>query len=297
MKRYIGTALLIFLVACGQGESSNTDAPSSSAAEPPNTESTENEDQDSESNSVQETISFDIPATDHDTIATLIREFTTTELSPDENADFYLEHEEPGREGNFVLLVTSDVEAVADRLQAFIETDTNAQKTQTIHIDKVEFSSTFLENAQARLYENRAEFLENEFSFFGSDLDVINNTVVLQVRTLEEVNMDALKEEFGQTDFLTFNESIVGDIKNDEISIPSEEPSFKGIIEEIDGTFVLINDEIYVSTSNATIIDPSGVIAPDDLKLGDQVNVWTTGAHDAVKPTRGSALFIQRVNE
>ncbi|QKS69963.1 hypothetical protein FLK61_24620 [Paenalkalicoccus suaedae] len=306
MKKYIGTALLVFLVACGQGESEDNQEAASLAAN--STNNPENSIEDEENVPANEeptdvpdnalaTTSLEIPADNRDTAADLIDEFVAEEITSDEYGDFYFEFTKPERMGEPVLLVTSDVNDVATALADFAESNSDSTSTQTVHVDQVAYSVSYLNNARDRIVDNYPAFFENESAFLGISVNVVANSLDIYARTVEEVNMDALEEAFGQTDFLTFSETPLGDMSEGEIPIPVEEPEYSGNIEEIDDTVILIDELIYLGTSEAIIVDSLGEITVDDLQLGDYVHTWTTGNIDASLPAGGSAVFIQRIDE
>ncbi len=239
-----------------------------------------------------------IYATDLEEASILLNTFIQEKLSADQFGGFYLDQ---NKEKRFVLQVTNEanVDEIAQTLTEFSKERVKggAAKEKLVHFERVTYSYQFLEQAQTDLLEQGERFLNGERPIWGAGIDVWKNKVNLNVTLKNDLNLEEIESYFGTLDFLEIHEGPLAEMTDGHPPIPKVEPFESGKIKKIDvkNKTILIEDQIYISTNYATIVDEEGEINFSDLKLDDYVHAWIEGGVLESFPAKGEAIFIQRV--
>ncbi|MCM3762689.1 DUF3221 domain-containing protein [Alkalihalobacillus oceani] len=284
MRKLLLISVLFIVGACGQGNATSTGMGSTEA----NREKADD-------TVIEYEDYVEVYGEDQEELVVKLKDFINENLASEQRGEFYLNHDE--REGDFVIQVTkeTDVSEVADELKSYLpETDGQAFK---VHIDHVTYSKAFLEKAQDEIFEEERRFFKGERKVLGAYVDAWSNKLVLDVSRVEDVDLEALAERFGHTDFITFSEGPLASLNDDQVPVPTAEPYITGPITEVNrgSKVVLVDNLIYASSKHAVIVNSSGEIAFDELNVGDTVRLWVEGGVAESLPAQGSAAFIQVV--
>ncbi|QKS69962.1 hypothetical protein FLK61_24615 [Paenalkalicoccus suaedae] len=307
MKRSLAIIVVFLLAACSQNDASNEEPASLAASTNTTANSADINNEPStpalpiykpDPDFTPQSISLEVPVKNTDPTIELIRQFSKERLSLDEYGLFYFDYESDDRYDQTVLLVTSDVNEVADSLTDFAKEITEGEGIfmQTVQIERVEYPYHYLNSAYEYIVNNYEELFTDVEGFRGSGFMAQDNRVHVSVRTLEDVDMEAFNAAFGHTDFIDFEESALGSMTDDDVPIPTSEPDFIGTIKSIYDEGILVGSDIFADTPDATIVDSTGEITHSDLKLGDTVHVWAPPPYLESYPMQGDALFVQRID-
>ncbi|MFN7250339.1 MAG: hypothetical protein ACK4M9_06035 [Anaerobacillus sp.] len=234
-----------------------------------------------------------IPVRSEDEAVRVVRDFAASELNELAYSGLYLLHD-PST--HVVMLIQEDYfnEEVANQLVAFAEKNGSASGSEfMITLKPAQFSYKTLETITNELLNSLDDLLTNR-KVFSMGIDEMENRIDLFVSTKADLNLDLLNEIIeGNEAILNITEGLMSSV--DDNGVPTADPYIVGKIMSIEGSSLLIEDQIYFSVDEATLIlDSQGkTIEMKDLNVGDTVAAWTDGHILESFPAQGYALVIQ----
>lgn len=278
MKKCIAGAVLL-LAACGQEEGATTADP------------------EGEQGAGEQHITMDVPAENREDLLQTLDSWAQASLEDQDGGRFIArdDFEGPGEDGDVVQQVAADdVSEAAASLENYTE-DTETDSTWTLHLHSVEHTEQKLLETQERMLEEEGHWYE-EGAFLASSISIDANLVEVEFTSLAKVDKAAMEEDIGMIDFIAFSES--SSAERDPDGLPQEEPDHIGTITDVDdGGRPLIDDELFVEVADADVIREGEQLPPEEINIGDEVEVWTTGNYNDSDPRQGVALAVHILTE
>jgi hypothetical protein len=234
-----------------------------------------------------------IPVSSEDEAVRVVRDFAASQLNELAFSGLYLHHD-PST--HVVMLIQEDYfnEDVAHQLVAFAEKNASASGSEfMITLKPAQFSYLTLEKITSELLNSLDDLLMNR-KVFSMGIDEMENRIDLFVSTKADLNLELLNEILeGNEEIINITEGLMSSV--DDNGVPTADPYIVGKIMSIEGSSLLIEDQIYFSVDEATLIlDSLGkTIEMKDLTVGDTVAAWTDGHILESFPAQGYALVIQ----
>ena len=164
-------------------------------------------------------------------------------------------------------------------------------KTGTYQTVDVAHSIQELEAAQQKLTDLD---LYSKLNLYGSSLDVIKNRIIIMMPDTSEVEAKSEIEKLVNPDLLAY-----------DIQKASEKPEYNGTIVKIDSLnhriLILVDGEkepsIYFSfNEHSEMVSTNGLLITfDDLKVKQEVHLWSTGTINESMPAQAMARKLELV--
>lgn len=281
MKRILFFILVVFVLsACGQGEKNTISKDGSSEELPlPNEE-----------------VEVTIPAVTDEEAVELIRSFVAEKLDNTAYSGLYLAHE-PYK--HFVIMIQDlhPLQEAAVSLENYSKQNGRSEGGYRVKLKPATYSYQTLEKVANQLSASHEDIIHSERQVFEFGINEIENRIDLYVSAREDLNEELIAEiTAGIEGIVRIEEGVMSSL--DENGIPTAEPYIVGRIMEInqaENLVFLIEDQIYVSANNATVIkdNKGNTIGVEQLNVGDEVSVWTDGGILESLPASGYAVAIQ----
>ncbi|MCT8138400.1 hypothetical protein H1D32_11955 [Anaerobacillus sp. CMMVII] len=239
----------------------------------------------------------EIPVGSEDEAVRVVQNFISSELVEAAYSGLYLEQDP---KTHVVVLIQEQFlnQELVNQFLAFVEKNSSSSSSKfLVELKAAKHSYVTMETIMNKLNESSEEILVTDRKVLSFGINEIENRIDLYVSTRADLNEELLNEiTEGYEDILEITEGLMSDV--DDHGLPTADPYIVGEIMEVDSgnRRILIEDQIYFSINDATIIiDSQGEkLLETDLQEGDEVAVWTDGAILSSLPAQGYAVVIEK---